>query len=479
MSDLSPPRKWLIIALEVVERELDGKLLICDEAIKRGWGCIIGTHKEILSSIDSLPIGVVFVKSIQAHELSYLKLLKKKGHKIICLDEEGLVQNDLHFMVTVRSTTETLAEIDAFVLWGKTQCNAYKDAYPQFKEKLHVVGNPRIDLWGKEKYHALAQPTVQKIKAQYGDYIMIPTSFGGYNHMMGRDGALHIYKASNRHSQEHYEFLVGYQNYSKPLYYAFLDIIKPLSERFPNKTIIIRPHPSEDPDPWSKLARDFENVHIAFEGGITPWLLGADAILHCGSTTAVESHLLGRPVISYYPGKNDPKYQLEVPSKISINVNEQSKALDTIETAMQVNDIASHYPEVAAGHAWLTEWADNIDDYESAHKIMDVLEAFPLKKQKYRPEKIRGHLTINITKFKRLVWTALGLVKLIPPLHKRLPFRIQFGLRMQRYNKKKISDIRYDDVQSFMMALQTINQTPNIYISQMRKNIVALTPTIE
>lgn len=469
--------KWLIVPLEVVERELNGKLLICSEAVKRGWGCIVGTNKEILESLNSLPAGAVLVKSVQAHELSYLKRLSKQGHKIICLDEEGLVQNDLHFMVTVRSTQKTLAEVDAFLLWGAEQCGAYDAAYSQFSDKFHVVGNPRIDLWDKKKYHALMAPAVKGIKSQYGDYIIIPTSFGAYNHMMGRDGALHIYKAGNKHSQQHYKFLVGYQNYSKPLFYAFLNIIKPLSDKFPEKAIIIRPHPSENPEVWYKLAKKLKNVHVAFSGGITPWLLGATAVLHCGSTTAVEAHLLERPVISYYPGYNDPEYKLEVPAKISINASKEQEVLDVLQQICDGEDINEKHPEVVAGHDWLKGWADNIGSYESAVKIMDVMEQLNVESVNSTLPKVTiNHARWDMITLKSIAWLCLKPLGSIPVVNNILPFKIKLGLRVKEYNKKKTGRLDVTEVQDFMDEIQTINGGSPINAQVLGRNIIALMP---
>lgn len=467
-------QKWLIMPLEVVERELEAKLLICREAIKRGWGCIIGNNRELHRSLDDMPQGLVFIKSIQAHELPYLKDLKKRGHAIACLDEEGLVQNNLEHMLSVRSTKETIKEIDAFLFWGDVQYKAHLERHPEFQDKFFATSNPRIDLWSRKKYHTLYQDEVDKIHAQYGEYFIIPTSFGTYNHKMGKEGAMNVYKSGKLVDDEYYEFLEGYQNYAKNIYYGFIDLIAPLSAKFPDTTIIIRPHPSENRDPWDELAQQFDNVHVVFSGNVTPWLLGAKAVVHCGSTTAVEAHLLGRPVISYCRGYSDPQYALEVPAKVSINVTEENEVLDLLESINQGIDIKKNHPEVNAGHEWLKGWAASIDSDDTSSKVMNVLDRIPCPEQTYTLSPIKDKMRLDIHGLKALAWSILRIINHIPLINKLLPFKVKFGIQVYHYTRKKTNEMHNEDIENFLYQLRNTDNSVDIDIIPLKKSVTAL-----
>lgn len=472
---MSQHKKFLIFPLEIVERELNGKLLICQEAISRGWNCIIGTEQAILKTLDHFPQGLFFLKGALLHELPYLLNLKKKGHKIVCLDEEGLVQNTLDYLISTRSSPETIAILDANFFWGEVQYMAYKKTYLEHQDRFFVTSNPRIDIWEKKKYHVLYDETVQSIKNRFGEYFVIPTSFGFYNHAMGKKGALEIYKAGHFVTEDSISFFEEYEEYAKNIYYGFIDIIDPLSKAFPHMSIIVRPHPSENRDPWDKLAEKYNNVHVVFEGSVTPWLLGSTAVLHCGSTTAVEAHLMGKPVISYCRGQDDPRYQLEVPAKVSINVTTEKEVLDLLSRVLQGKDINLSYPEIAKGREWIKGWIDNIGSYDSPARIMDILETLDVKETGYVPKKIQVRYKISIETLKSMAWVCLMPLGLIPIIKDILPFRIKFGIKTQFYNKKKVRNISVTEVENFLKKAETINNGPQISVHLLSKNIIALT----
>lgn len=468
-------KKWLLIPMEVVEREISGKLLICQEALNRGWGCIVGTKAAIRDNIEHLPEGVVLLKSIIVSELDYMRNYKALGHKLACLDEEGLVQNNLDHMVSVRATPDTIDALDAFLFWGKTQKEAYSKKYPQFTDKYHVTSNPRADLWGKKKYAPLYEEEMKSIKAQYGPYFIIPTSFGTYNHFMGKDGALSIYKVDKMVPDDYFTFLKGYREYVKNIYYGFTEIIEPLTQKFPGMNFVVRPHPSENRKPWDELAKNHPNVHVVFSGGVTPWLAGAEAILHCGSTTAVEGHLLGVPVISYCRDYNDPAYDLVVPAKSSINVTQQEQVFEILQQVLDGQDVNSLYPEVAEGHEWLKDWIDGIDSYEASQTVIDALEALNPKDTSYKPQVIPEESQFSTQNIKEFIWRLLAPIEHVKPIMDRLPFRIKQAIRSRRYGRSKTKNIDLKATQSYLDALSSIDNSPSTKMDIIQKNLVVLT----
>ena len=62
-----------------------------------------------------------------------------------------------------------------------------------------------------------------------------------------------------------------------------------------------------------------KNVHVISEGSVIPWLIASKFVIHNGCTTAIESFLLEKHVISYRPYV-DALYDLDVPNKISLQV---------------------------------------------------------------------------------------------------------------------------------------------------------------
>jgi hypothetical protein len=61
---------------------------------------------------------------------------------------------------------------------------------------------------------------------------------------------------------------------------------------------VYRPHPFEKPEPYVERLQGFDNLRLAKEGAVYGWLLGASAVIHRGSSTAIEAALAGVPAFS-------------------------------------------------------------------------------------------------------------------------------------------------------------------------------------
>ena len=60
------------------------------------------------------------------------------------------------------------------------------------------------------------------------------------------------------------------------LFGYFLKLVPILAEKFPEKSIVIRPHPSESFEAWRAAGNGFDNVHVVHKGHVHPWLLASD-----------------------------------------------------------------------------------------------------------------------------------------------------------------------------------------------------------
>ena len=68
---------------------------------------------------------------------------------------------------------------------------------------------------------------------------------------------------------------------------------------------------------WRDHLKSHDNVHVVAEGNVVPWLMACDVLVHNGCTTAVESYILGRPVIAYVPFAGGEDFATEPPHQLS------------------------------------------------------------------------------------------------------------------------------------------------------------------
>ena len=237
--------KYLYLPLEIVIREIDGKALLAFEAATRGWKVVICTKRYFFNNINRIPKGNVIVKSAVPNELSQLKKIRKAGHKIFLLDEEGVVTYDIFLRGNYRYNEETISLISAFFFWGKKQHQVFNGSYPQYKQIGYNTGAPRYQFWktyAKEYY----KDDIKQKNKKFGKYILFNTSFGIANNYLSGEGLQSSYNDMGRLSNvELKTFLEDQHDINSIAYKEYLRFIEKLAHEMSDVKIIIRPHPSE------------------------------------------------------------------------------------------------------------------------------------------------------------------------------------------------------------------------------------------
>jgi len=95
------------------------------------------------------------------------------------------------------------------------------------------------------------------------------------------------------------EYAEGLRDHKQVVFEDFQRIIPQLEKAFPENTIVVRPHPTENHAVYQKIADQYRRVHVTNEGSVVPWLMATRAVIHNGCTTGVEAYVTGTPAISY------------------------------------------------------------------------------------------------------------------------------------------------------------------------------------
>ncbi len=484
LAPVLPPSggRWLILPMEIVERELAGKLLLASEALRYGFKCVIGTKRSVFDAASHLPTGVMMLKSIIPSEIDTMRRLKAAGHTLVCLDEEGLIQTDLHRMARLRFSDDTVQETDLILCWGQKQQDVLRKAFPAFAPRFQATGSPRADLW-KPRFHAFYQKDVDALRHRFGEYIFLPSSFGWPNHHMGPQGALDILRQDKMvRDDKDLEYFQCYQAYTTAVFESFLAGLPALSRTFPDTTIIIRPHPSERHETWHNAAKGLENVKVVYEGTVAPWLLAARVILHCGSTTGVEAHLMGRPVISWDPAPEAESrlHALELPRSVSINVRTLEDLLEALRKALSPDGEAFGLqdPGVQKGHKALGQWIEGMDEGNARSAILELLNVhFSNSTRRIIPSRSPDPLVDSppfLSALREVSWRTLETFFEIGFFREYLPERLRKGLAARAYGRQKTRDINSEALREAFDILSVLNQSPPGILKSLGKNLFCL-----
>ena len=124
-------------------------------------------------------------------------------------------------------------------------------------------------------------------------------------------------KLFNKALQKEYEIE---REFEKKIFVEFSKMIEALVNSFPEKNIIIRPHPVENIKIYHDKFEKFDNVKVIREGSSKEWIMGAESIIHHDCTTGIEAFFAKKHVISFSPYK-DEKLIAKLPQDVSIELN--------------------------------------------------------------------------------------------------------------------------------------------------------------
>ena len=291
--------KTLILPAEIKSRELDARLLHAALALGAGWRVITGSKALINRNIWRIPRGVYLMQTMTHKRLYMARLLKALNFKIIGWDEEGLVYLDKGLYLSRRISSETSLYIDQVFTWGR---QGREDIAERCSSPVTPIGNPRFDMLRPE-VRGVYGAQVDKIRINHGDFILVNTNFSSINPIISLHDAPEraISERDKGDGEKISQQYTGFLQHRQQMFDAFCEVMPKLAAAFPDRTIVIRPHPAEDLNTWQQKFKAIDNIKIIREGASIPWLLASKVLIHNGCTTAIESRLLGNHPLAFAP----------------------------------------------------------------------------------------------------------------------------------------------------------------------------------
>lgn len=366
---MSPPRPTLLVPIENQLRELDAKLLFALAAAERGYPVVLGARATLHMEAASLPRGVYVAKSVRAMSSRMFGIYRDLGSDVVSWDEESLVRNpNPTFWYRRRIAKSSLDLVRIFFAWGEADAEVFRSFPEGCAPPVHATGNPRLDLMRPE-LRGYFEADVARWRERYGDFLLVNTNFGLVNHYVdAKSGVVPL--PPGEHTDEEREIGEGLVVYRREMFEAFKAMVPFIAEALPELQIVVRPHPVEKHLAWEEIASRHNNVQIAQEGNVLPWLLAARVLVHNGCTTGVEAYGLGVPAVAYEPVANE-QYDSELPNALSRRAGSLHELNTQLREALEhgVSNRNASQHELARHHM------ASLDGPLATERILDVLDA--------------------------------------------------------------------------------------------------------
>lgn len=242
---------------------------------------------------------LVLLNYLRENNKPLVKKLIRCGIGFSVLDTEGglfmQVPNSQEntYTMTVIKDDEIRSQVKQFFVWGSDlyQQLLQRQLYP--KDSLVCLGTPRMDFFSPALKSYFSNPESYMPQS---DFILINTSFAGNNP-----------KYSNKEAEkkmliEKYQYTAEFiEDFFKNLdlvLYAYIELTKKIANHFPDKKIVLRPHPFENHSLYIKEFAEFKNILVDGQGTSADWLWHAKALVHYECSTGVEASFIGLPQFS-------------------------------------------------------------------------------------------------------------------------------------------------------------------------------------
>jgi len=380
LANIRNAKACLIIPVENQVRELDPKLLLACIAVQRGFAVIIGSHREVDFRITSFPRSLYLNKSMTDRNLKMFRILEKLGHEILTWDEEALVHLPTETYYSRRLSPVAIRYNSHLFAWGEDNAELWRQ-YPDLPTDvpIHVTGNPRSDMLRLE-LRPFYDREAEEIRKTCGNFILVNTNFNHVNAFFSAQNLFRPVKSADEAPQfgkaavgMSREYAEGLRDHKQAIFTAFKKLIPILDQAYPDHTIIVRPHPTENQQVYMDIAKDCQRVKVTNEGNVVPWLMATDVVIHNGCTTGVEAYMMGVPAVSYRAKINET-YDLgfyRLPNLISHQCFDVDQLQDTLTKILKGELGAANGDE---RKALVNHYLAAQDGPLACERIVDVLD---------------------------------------------------------------------------------------------------------
>jgi len=374
----------ILLPVETINRELDYRLFLANKLAKPNNRIFVGQHDLIARLSEHMQGGMWIGKNIfalfpQTSLERYHTLLKNK-FQVVHVEEEGAIypgdEAKWEHYLRMRLDPKVLGPDDYVCTWGDFQREFYLQQDPKCAANFRTTGHPRFDMY-KAKYRRFFDEEAADLRARYGEFVLVNTNLTYANNSLGLGDTFSRRYSYDPTDDKIRRYYVNKWAHAAQTIAFYVRLINRISIEFPERNIIIRPHPSEDKAMYETIFKDIKNVHTIHEGGVAKWLFACKLLIHDGCTTGVEAFLADTPIINYKSVVN-PEHDLFLPNIFGVKKYDEDSVMETVRellAAKTAEPPAADWNDMA--HALL----DNFK-HDSFDKLLEVIDEAESKMDK-------------------------------------------------------------------------------------------------
>lgn len=298
-------------------RDLAGLVLVAWRLCQAGATCYLVPMNLQGAEIWPLMPNLVLLNYLRTNNEVLARHIMEAGIQVGILDTEGGIFNPVHTSTLTshsgfaQSEGETPVPLEQYSLSmaGDSQVRhrvacycAWSSPFAEYASKagwyraqqITVTGTPRFDFYAPRWREA-----TRRVSAYADVYpapmILINSHFGLANpRFQSAKQEVETVLSVSRSSIDR-EYMEQRLQMQTEALHGMAAMANHLAHSFPEATFIYRPHPFEGEEIYQTLLEPLPNLHLVKQGTVDGWVLRAEALIHCGSSTSMDAGLAGVP----------------------------------------------------------------------------------------------------------------------------------------------------------------------------------------
>ncbi|MEZ7195932.1 surface carbohydrate biosynthesis protein [Pseudodesulfovibrio karagichevae] len=333
------------IPLEIAVRELNGMLYQSLHLAAKGMPTLIG-ERMVNEYVVGCGKPVLYFDSDQSVGIN--ETILRDGGVVFNVNPEGM--HVAQEQQTLDNFTRIAHCVSLICTWGERQVRDLRSVFPEeVHDRIRATGYPPFDLIQPRFKPLHENPAI--IEEHGRDYVLINTSFAYANNIMGFERYMKMLSRMDEWKiyadPEYLAIQQGIHDHQKLMLDAVVDLAAKLSGFFPERHVIIRPHPGEDASFYSDRLAGLKNVFVEKKGTAREWIASAGFVIHHDCTTGMEALLMGCPVIQYRPHYNKRAMAPIMPS-LGVKTTNPDEVADVIRSGSMPEETRQAQLEILA-----------------------------------------------------------------------------------------------------------------------------------
>jgi surface carbohydrate biosynthesis protein len=347
------------------KRDLPGGVMVAAALARRGVETALIPLYEQAVDVPLLALDGLVVNFARPANLDLVRGYAEAGLPVWVLDTEGGIladdgANSPHRMASYVRDSSFADVLAGYFFWGSTLHQAFIEHSGMSLDRLHLTGCPRFD-YAAERWRDL-------LTFSMNNYVLVNANFPLVNPRFVQSPEAELGTLLAAGWNENY--VTQLLDDSRQILRAYIETVRRLAHRFPERQFLLRPHPFENADFYQSEFQGLSNVIVNGAGSVLNVINHAQCVLHLNCGTAIEAVLLDKlPLSMEFLNTKFMAGHSSLPSRVSQCLASEDALIEALE-----NLPAAHaaFPFAARHDELIQPWF-HMNDGNASDRVAEVI----------------------------------------------------------------------------------------------------------